>query len=187
MGEKKLKRKNKKLKIGLPKIPWEKVALFAVLMGLLGVQIYSFFLPKSKFERAKERVIKNPNDFGAHLVLAEELLKNNRLKEGETELEKITKLQAPSSNISNENQVKLEKLWQEKQENDPQDLEILIQKWQKVLEEKPDYRDGWLKMAVYLIKVRKINEAKEALEKAKELDPNYEIIREIEARIEGQR
>jgi len=187
MGKKKSKVKSQKSKVRLSEIPWSRLTLVVGLVLLLGIQVYSYFLPKSKFERAKERVIKNPADIGAHLVLAEELLKNNRLKEGETELEKITKLQAPSSNISNENQVKLEKLWQEKQENDPQDLEILIQKWQKVLEEKPDYRDGWLKMAVYLIKVRKINEAKEALEKAKELDPNYEIIREIEARIEGQR
>lgn len=166
------KKRDKKIKKAL-KISYEKIILIGLLGLLLGIQIKALFLPKSEFEEAKERVLKKTNDFKAHLILAEELLKNNRLEETERELNTISNNQMRATS-------KLEELWQEKQENDPQDLEILTQRWQEILQQKPDYRDGWLKLSLYLIKVGKINEAQEALEKAKELDPNYEVIKEIE-------
>ena len=173
----------KKLKIESPRIIGEKIGLIGILALFLGTQAFSLLSPKSDFEKAKRRVVKNPADFEARLVLAEELLKNNQLKKAERELLIASKLQQwdnSNQSILGQQTSKLEQLILQRQENDPGDLEILIQKWQKILTEKPDYRDGWLKLSLYLIKVGKTNEAQEALEKAKSLDPNYEVVREVE-------
>ena len=45
---------------------------------LVIITIYSLFAPKDQFQLAKERILKNPNDLEAHLILAEEFLKNNQ-------------------------------------------------------------------------------------------------------------
>lgn len=193
MGAKKLKNQRtkaetkEKIKKASVKIPWGKIRLVVGLLWFLGIQAAGLLSPKSEFEKAKEGIMKNPADLGARLVLAEELLKNNQLEEAEKELKIISNFQIPiSKKAQSANKVvlgttsKANELWQQKQESDPGDLEVLIQKWQEILEEKPNYRDGWLKLALYLIKVGRINEAQEALQKAKELDPNYEVIEELE-------
>lgn len=191
MGERKVKAKGEKIKNKLPKISWEGVKLIIVLLLFSGIQAVGLFSPKSEFEKAKEMVIRNPQDFEARLVLAEELLQNNRMEEAEQELIIASRLQQWDNETieqwGNENQSvlgkqasKLKELVLQKQENDPQDLEILIQRWQEILEEKPNYRDSWLKLALYLIRVGKIPEAREAIQKAKDLDPNYEVTRELE-------
>ena len=83
--------------------------------------------PKDRFQLAKERLAKNPDDFEAHLILAEEFLNNHRLKEAEQELllaRQIKGVKTPGA-INQETQVlgkkttlSLESLWQRKEESD---------------------------------------------------------------------
>ncbi|MGB9706686.1 MAG: tetratricopeptide repeat protein [Microgenomates group bacterium] len=150
--------------------------------GSLGVVILialsvlgSFFLPKNQFQLAKERLIKNPNDFEAHLVLAEEFLKNNQFEEAEKEL-KLAQAN-PQSVIRNQ---KIDELWRQKHYSDPKDIRQLITAWEKIVEEKPNYRDGYLQLAYLHYKIFESKKAKEYLEKALNLDPNYEPARELE-------
>lgn len=198
MGRKNHKIKEAKRKAKIKKggikttISWGKIRLVIILLWFLGIQAAGIFSPKSKFEKAKERVAENPGDLEAHLVLSEELLQNNRLAEAEKELlvaSKFQQIDSLSANQLDSNNIqnvlgletsRLDALILQKQESDPRDLEVLIQKWQEILKEKPDYRDGWLKLALYLIKVERTNEAQEALERAKDLDPNYEVVGELE-------
>jgi len=183
-----MKAKNKKKKaVSKPKTKTtrqktqlSKFALAIILLLISGTQIGGLFFPKSEFEKNKPNLTKNPNNFRNHLVLAEELIKNNRFESAEHELAIIFDLQQRNS-FEKQQSIQLEKLILVKQESDPRDLKNLIQKWQKILQEKPNYRDGWLKLTVYLTKLKMKNEALKALNNAKNLDPNYEITRKTEA------
>jgi tetratricopeptide (TPR) repeat protein len=147
-----------------------------------------FFLPKDKFQLAKERLIKNPNDFEAHLILAEEYLENNQIEEAEKELllaqenyksQTITD-ELASQVLGDESGLKWKALWQKKQTVKPEDLRELIKRWEEIVAEKPDYRDGYLQLAFLHYKLFENEKVKEYLEKALAIDPNFEVTRELE-------
>ncbi len=140
---------------------------------LVFLAISFLFLPKDKFQLAKERLIKNPDDFEAHLILAEEYLENNQVEEAEKEL-----LLAQGN--TDESGLKWKALWQKKQTVKPEDLQELIKKWGEIVAEKPDYRDGYLQLAFLHYKLFENEKAKEYLAKALAIDPNLEVARELE-------
>ena len=149
---------------------------------ILVLTLYSFFLPKDKFQVARERILKNPQDFEAHLILAEEFLKNNQLKEAEKELiaaENIQELIHKDQKVLGLTS-KLEELYLRWQEENPKELEKLIEKWEKIVSETPTYRDGYLYLSLYYFKLGNQDKAQENLDKAVELDPNYEPTQELE-------
>lgn len=142
----------------------------------------SFFLPKNSFQQAKQSLLRNPNDFQAQITLAENFLANNQFEEAEKIL-----LLAESQIYQSTNQVlgeqtnpQLEELWQRKYYSDPKDVKKLIAAWEKIIEEKPGYRDGYLQLTYLHYKIYENKKAKEYLEKAIELDPNYEPTRDLE-------
>ena len=47
--------------------------------------------------------------------------------------------------------------------------------WKRIVEQKPEYRDGYVMLAWYAQELGKIEEAKGYLQKAQSLDPNYAI------------
>jgi len=55
-----------------------------------------------------------------------------------------------------------------------------IAAWEQILEERPDYRDGWIQLAAAYYKIGDKQKAKEALQKAKLIDPDNEIILNFE-------
>jgi tetratricopeptide (TPR) repeat protein len=144
---------------------FKKTSILIGVILLIFLIVYSLLLPKNQFQQAKEHLVKNPNDFEAHLILAEEFLKNNQFEKAEKEL-LMAQTQEPNS--------KLEKLWQKKHYSDPKDIEKLIQAWEEILFEKPDYRDAYLNLAWLHHQNYKDQKAKENLEKAIALDPNFE-------------
>lgn len=52
--------------------------------------------------------------------------------------------------------------------------------WQRIVEENPTYRDGWIRLAVGYYEDGDIDKAIEALDKAKEIDPNNETVKSLE-------
>lgn len=144
-------------------------------------------LPKNQFQSLKEKLIRQPDDFEAHLQLAEKFLANNQLPEAERALALAQNLQLRTSNLEQSSQVlgeqtesKLSELWQQKQYADPQDVRRLIAAWEKIMMEKPDYRDGWLQLAILHYKLYENDLAKENLQKALSIDPNYAPAKELE-------
>ena len=150
------------------------VALIILIISL------SFFLPKNHFQRAKERLARDPNDFEAHLILAEEYLKNNQLEEAEKELLFAQQLQKSGGGILGVAVSSLDQLWWKKQGSNPKDIKELISYWEEVVAEKPDYRDGYLRLALLHFKLYENKEAREYLEKALGFDPNFEPAKEME-------
>jgi tetratricopeptide (TPR) repeat protein len=152
------------------------------------ITLTSFFLPKNEFQLIKEKLLKFPNDFEAHLQLAEKFLASNQLEEAERALLLAQTISNPKLVISNlENSVlgektnlKLDELWQRKHYSDPKDIRRLISAWEKIVQEKPNYRDGWLQLAILHYKLYENEKARQYLQKALELDPNFEPAKELE-------
>jgi tetratricopeptide (TPR) repeat protein len=152
------------------------------------ITLTSLFLSKNEFQLIKEKLAKFPNDFEAHLVLAEKFLENNQLEEAERSLLLAQKLQFPISNfqfpnnsvLGEKSDTKLNELWQQKHYSDPKDIRRLISGWEKIVEEKPNYRDGYLQLAILHYKLYENEKAKEYLDKALEIDPNYQPAQELE-------
>lgn len=55
-----------------------------------------------------------------------------------------------------------------------------IAAWEQILAERPDYRDGWVHLAAAYYKAGDKQKARQALQKAKALDPTNEIILNFE-------
>lgn len=146
--------------------PLAGVALIILLVSL------SLFLPKDRFQQAKERLVRNPNDFEAHLILAEKYLNNNQLEKAEKELLLAQKIQPSSYQVT--------QLWQRMKESNPEDIKELIKGWEQIVSEKPDYRDAYLQLALFHYKLYENEKAKDYLQKALELDPNFEPAKEME-------
>jgi len=70
----------------------------------------------------------------------------------------------------------LAKEWQKKKI-----IEEKILCWQKILKKYPGYRDIYLRLALLNWQINNKNQAKIYLQKAKELDPNFEKLKEIES------
>jgi len=140
---------------------------------LFSVFLASFFLaPQGRFWEAKRKILQNPQDLSAHLVLLDELIWANEFEKAEKEI-----------NFLEENYFKLkeeekEQFWQKNlslHEQDPIRREGLIKNWQEFLEKNPDYKIGWLALAYYQQKAGHKDEAQTALKKAYELDPGLPL------------
>ncbi len=62
-------------------------------------------------------------------------------------------------------------------------IETEIKQWEEVVAKTPTYRDGYLKLATLYWKLRQDDKAKAALERAHEIDPNYEATYELEQKL----
>jgi len=146
---------------------------------LLLVTLYSLFFQKDPFQKAKNRILKNPNDIEAHLLLAEEFLKNNMLDEAEKELTLVADLEKESPQVLGLAS-RFEKIKARWQTQDPEEIKKEIAKWEGFLAQTPTYRDGWLYLAFYHFKLGNQEEAQDALEKARQLDPLNPAIKDLE-------
>jgi len=59
-----------------------------------------------------------------------------------------------------------------------------IYEWQQILTERPDYRDGWIQLGSLYYQAGDKEKAKEAIQKAKEIDPNNENVLSFEKFLE---
>ena len=159
-----------------------KYAGLAGVVAILTATLVSSFLPKDEFQLLKQRLIRNPNDFEANLLMAEKFLENNQFEEAEKELLIAENIQQTTDNKEKVLGLtsKLGELWQQKRYSDPKDIRRLISAWEKIVEEKPNYRDGYLQLAILHYKLYENEKAKEYLQKTLDLDPNYEPARELE-------
>lgn len=162
---------------------WGAPASVALVVFLF---IGSFFIPKNNFQQAKQSLLRNPNNFQAQLVLAEEFLANNQFEKAEKALllAESQIYQSTSQVLGEQTNLQLEELWQRKLHSDPEDIKKLIAAWEEIVAEKPGYRDGYLQLAYLHYKIYENEKAKEYLEKAIELDPNYKLARELEKTLE---
>lgn len=145
------------------------------------ILLVSQLLPKDAFQKAREKVLRNSQDNQSHLVLAEQFLKTNQIKETQKELLLVEKLnkEAPNSKILGTDS-QFQEIFNSWQQQDPEEIKKLIKQWQKVVKETPSYRDAWLYLAFYSYKLDQKEEASSYLKKALEIDPFYSPSQELE-------
>jgi len=163
---------------------WGGPAGVALVVFLLAA---SFFYANNEIQILKIRLLNNPYDFKSHLALAEKLLDNNQFEEAEQALLLAQGLQITNSAnqkvLGETTNSQLQELWQKKHYADPKDIKKLINLWEKIVAEKPNYRDGYLQLAILNYKIYENEKAEEYLNKALAIDPNFEPARELKVLI----
>ena len=131
--------------------------LFRFLPPLLFLLILLVHLltPKTQFEKNKEA--RN------YQALAQELIASNQLGEAKHEL-------LPNSP---------ELLIIKNLEAQPEEIKTQIIFWQKIADEFPNYRDANIKLAILNWKISRLFDAQKFLNKALEIDPNFEVIKQL--------
>lgn len=149
----------------------------AVVLGsvLISNFIFSTFSPSSSFDKAKQEILKEPNKPGGYLKLADEFLKVNNFEEAKKELSLGLSFSFDSSLKKKIGEV-------EEEIRKPSEIRKEILEWEKIVSEKPDYRDGFLRLALLYYRIFAKEKARENLNKALAVDPNFKPAREIEKR-----
>ncbi len=132
--------------------------------------ILSLFLPKTEPQFLKDNLLRNPENMEVKLKNIEALLEENQFQTSEEILK----------SISQDQNGKLNQLWQEKHYSDPEDIKELIKAWEEIIENKPQYRDAYLQLAILNYKINKKGKAQDNLNKALEIDPNFELTKKLE-------
>lgn len=138
---------------------------FAFVSGFLLVNI---LFSISTHQISKNYVVANFSDPYGHFLLAQEFLKNNDLIKARQEL--LVGLMVSPENSDLLEQLKLVETLIHK----PRDIASEISKWRKIVLDKPDYRDGYFRLAVSYYQIFDEEMAKRNILKTLELDPNFE-------------
>lgn len=134
------------------------IALFVVLL-------LNTLTPKSQLELSKEAIQQNPAGPKPHLFLAQQLFVTNQFVHAQTEAKLA------------DNTEMLQKI--QEAENQSEDVQKQVIFWQKVVRTLPNYRDGYLKLAILNWKLYRPFEAKKYLDIALGLDPNNEVVKKL--------
>ncbi len=162
-----------------------RVLTATLLLTFLAVNFYSR-LPTGflNLEGAKLVVMLNPNDISSHLLLTQAYLEQGDMEAVKRELTLAENLNSQpkiyNSQLSSVLGTSLSplKIWQ-KIQNEPQRIKEEIVFWEKTVADKPNYRDAYLQLAILNYQIYENQKAKEYLNKALEIDPNFEVTKEL--------
>ena len=146
-------------------------SLYSIGFGLAGCHVTLVNPEMEMMVGWEELGINNRVETASDIDVFNSGFENNQFDEAEKELEKL-------QNYSQSE--KLTTLWQIKSSKDPQEIRKQIEAWQKILSKYPDYRDGWLELALLWTKLKEVKKAKQAIQKAATLSPNYPLTKELE-------
>lgn len=156
----------------------------SILIAFLAINLF-YRLPTDflNLQAAKTSVMLFPKDVSFHLLLVQEYLKRGNMSAVERELNIAQTLSTyyplPTTNSVLGLTLSPAKIWT-KIKNEPQRIKSEIIFWEKIIADKPEYRDAYLQLALLHYQIYETNKAKEYLQKAKELDPNFEVIKQLE-------
>lgn len=143
----------------------------------LTISLLTLFIPtlkeailsrRSNFDQLKREVLEHPRDPQVHLQLAQFHFQTNNLEGAKKELALAFNLD-PNSQETKDSEAQIKN-----REEEPERIKAKIQDWEKILEEKPSYRDAFFQIAVLNWRIYQEKKAGEAIDKALELDPNFE-------------
>lgn len=153
-----------------------KIFFFLLFSFYFLLNLHSELYPENEeLAQAKKGVLASP--FGAknHLNLAKIYLEMGNLGLAEKELSLAQDLGATFSadlkTVANALEIAKSRSSKIRQE---------ISFWEKVVKEKPDYRDAYFQLAVLNYQLNHIKKAKEFLLKTLEIDPNFESAKKLE-------
>ena len=159
----------------------EHILFFGVLMLFLTL-VWVVVSPTDRLFEKKKQVMITPADYRKHLDLAEGYLEINNYREAKREFDLAVSLkEAFLANNKGQDVLGEESFLGKIKERilEPEEIKEEIEKWQGFVGGKPDYRDGYLKLAVLYWRLGEEVRAKENLQKALEIDPNYDLALEF--------
>jgi len=124
----------------------------------------------------------NPNNIDYNLTLADQLIQQGQFPQAELVLRFIQQQTMKNKVLGwNEsaNEENLNQLWQKKHLEDPQDIKLLISKWETFVQEKPNYRDAYIQLSLLYRSLNNISKAENNIDRALEIDPNNETAIQI--------
>lgn len=160
------------------------MAILGLLVLFLAINLFPRLpLESLEIEQAKLAVMLAPNNISNHLLLVQEYLKRGDMAAVERELnlaQNVTISYKPSARNSVLGaSLSPAKIW-EKINNEPQRINNEITHWENIIKDKPDYRDAYLQLAILNYQIYQTDKAKVYLQKAANLDPNFEATKELE-------
>lgn len=147
-----------------------KLAILIFLFLFLFLNVHSQVFPENeKFDQAKREVLRFPFDPRTHANLAQVYLEIGNLEAAEKEFSLAKSL----AGILSADLRRVEETLESTKEK-PKKIREEIDFWEKITEEKPDYRDAYLKLAVLNYQIGQNDETKKYLQKIFALDPHFE-------------
>lgn len=164
-------------------------SLWSILTGLIAFNAYTA-LSRSfiAFQPLLIAVMRNPSSIDSHINVAHWYRQNGLLNKAKHELllaaENWTPRDAgkPSASVLGDQASPMEMLTAWK--NEPARLESSYRYWQTVIKEKPDYRDAYLALAALAYQLGYTTDAKQYVEKIREIDPNLAMSYQLSALVE---
>lgn len=141
------------------------VALF--LTGAFTASLVDNFLLKDSLRLVSIQLVQNPNQPQPHYRLAEEYLKANQTAQAETELQLAKALAKNQPQLHQQIVSKLSTI------ETANTINQKIDKWKEIVGQKPQYRDGWLQLALLYWQIYQEDRARWSLEQALTIDPNF--------------
>lgn len=147
--------------------------LFIVFLGIgvLGILAFNYLYPTNSFEKAKINLFLRPYEAQSYISLANLYLEFNDYTLAKREL-KTAIFFAKNNDEATEATGKLLDI--ERNERTREEIEREISKWETVIAEKHNYRDAYFRLAVLNYQIYKNEAARQYLDKAMALDPNFE-------------
>jgi len=148
-----------------------------VIWIIISIFFLSSFLatnPSGNFSQWRLAAIKDYKDPQVHLELAREYSATNNLESARREL-LIGLSYVPENKELQKSLGEVENLLQE-----PDRVRKEIQQWEKISQDFPGYRDAYLQLTRLYYTLHQDEKAQEKLNKALELDPNFEPTQEME-------
>ena len=128
-----------------------------------------------KQSEAQAEVLRNPYGVENNLRLAEMLLASRQFEKAERVLEYALGLPYNFAQLTQINELKETLV-----KTDPIQIKQQITAWDKILENEPNYRDAYLTVTLLYLKLNNKSKAREYLQKAVEIDPNYQAALDLE-------
>lgn len=143
---------------------------------VFAILIYFLIFPKNSNDSSyvfRNKAFYDYYNVSDHLALSEYYQSINNLSRAKQEL--IIALRISKSSLQFGD--RFFSVWLEEQK--PVETQREIAFWEDYLAKKPNYRDGWIQLAVLYYRIYQDTKATHALRVAIELDPNYSRAREI--------
>ncbi|MBI3981151.1 hypothetical protein HY345_04090 [Candidatus Microgenomates bacterium] len=139
--------------------------------------LYVVFYPLSDFEKIKNRVIKNPQDFEAHLLLAEQFKNNRQYLEALAEIDLALKLTQNPGLLTKRQEIIHEI-------NRPKRLKEELDYWNSIILKFPNYRDAYLTKALLEYRLKNFFASAKGLALVIRFDPNFEAAQKLKGILE---
>jgi tetratricopeptide (TPR) repeat protein len=157
----------------LPKVFWPKIIGYLISAALLITAFFGLYLklfPESgQLALLNSRILVNPFNKEAHLALGKYYAESGNLKKAKKELEIAYSLGSQEAVNVYKEALSI-----------PANIKKEIAFWEEQVKSKPDYRDAYIKLSSLYYQLQEFDKAKENLEKARQIDPNYPEVRQLE-------